>query len=215
MVIRRRAAILTFLVMGPVLGWPPSASAQSPALAAFALIGEGVEALANGLHTLVDAFGRGLEVSEAQQCRTQKQNLSTIAASLNLLVVDKTVLVDRLDRFAAEPRPEDWQSVQEAARLIQGDLGHLTERMRQLADHFSAPPEMSAAYRDILLSLEARKSLLMQGIDQLSLVDRPPSADEQARLAETSEALRTEVGILEGGIAAMGAALDRPCPGFD
>lgn len=210
----RRPAIVITLFMGLVAGWPSGGPAQSPGLAALSVIGEGIESLANGVRTLVEAWGRGLEVRDARQCRTQKQNLGAIAASLNLLVVDKTVLVDRLDRFAAEPSAEEWSAVQEAARLIEGDLEHLTGRMRQLADHFAAPRELSAAYRDILSSLEARKSLLMQGIEELRLVDRPPSTAERTRLAETADALRTEVGILEGGIAAMGEAIDRPCPEF-
>lgn len=210
--IMRRATILTAMLMGLVVGWPSGGSAQSAALAALSLVGEGIESLANGLRTLVEAWDRGLEVLDAQDCRARKQNFRTLAASLNLLVVDKTVLIDRLEGFAAAPEPEAWRAVQEAARLIQGDLEHLTARMRQLADHFSAPPELSAAYRDILVSLEARKSLLMQGIDELSLVDRPPSSEEQTRLAATSEALRHEVRVLESGIAAMGETIDRPCP---
>lgn len=155
-----------------------------------------------------------MEVVDVRQCRIQKQDLSTIVASLNLLVVSKGVLLDRLDRFAAESTEQDWAAVQASARLIQGDLEHLTGRMRELADHFAAPPEMSAAYRDILLSLEARKSLLMQGIDQLSAADQAPSVEDQPRLAGIAAGLRTEVATLEDGIAVMSAAIDRPCPEF-
>jgi hypothetical protein len=208
-VIRRLAAIL--VVWG--MGLPASAPAQSPGLAAFSIVSEGVDALASAVQTFVDAWGHGLQISDARQCRVQKQNLSTLVASLNLLVVDKTILIDRLDSFVAGPGAQDWGSVQEAAGLIQSDLGHLSERLRQLADHFSAPPRLSAAYRDILLSLEARKSLLMQGIEQLSLAEQP-SAEERVRLAETAGALRREVTTLQEGIAAVAEAIDRPCPEF-